>query len=361
MKGLLIAAGGTGGHVFPAMAVAAAWRHLYPEAPIWWVGRAGGREESWVTASGIPYAGVQSAGWQRQNLWQNLALLYKLPVGYYELRRLFRRWPVGVVFTTGGYPGLMPGWIAHQKKLPLCLLELNTAAGRTIRWLAPYARVVFSAFPTLRALSNPVNVVWSGVPVRFTEADRKRYTPEAARAHLGFDSRRPLILILGGSQGSSALNQMVAQALHRWGQVPVSILWQVGGHVPAFPEGSITIRTQPFITDMVAAYTAATIVISRAGGSTLGELSWWGKASILVPSPYVAEDHQRQNARYYQEKGAAQVVEEKEGPERLAEAVLDLLGKPHEREALEKAALALSRPDAATLIAQTLYQLAYGE
>ena len=361
MKGLLIAAGGTGGHVFPALSVGGAWRRLDPEAPIWWVGRAGGRERTWVAFAGISYEGVQSAGWQRQSPWKNLALLYKLPVGYYQLTQLFRRWPVGVVFTTGGYPGLMPGWIAHQKKLPLVLLELNTTAGRTIRWLAPYAQVVFSAFPTLQGISDRAKVVWSGVPVRFREADRHRYTPEAARAHLGFDPESPLILILGGSQGSSTLNKMVLRALSVWAKLPVSILWQVGGEAPAYPERSAEIRTQPFITDMVAAYAAATVVVSRAGGSTLGELAWWGKASVLVPSPYVAEDHQRRNAQHYEAQGASLVVEEHEGGERLAKAVLDLLEHPSQREAVEKAALALAKPDAATHIAQTLHQLAYGK
>jgi len=102
------------------------------------------------------------------------------------------------------------------------------------------------------------------------------------------------------------------------------------------------------------------VVVSRAGGSTLGELTWWGKAAVLVPSPYVAEDHQRRNAEYYQASGAALVVEEAEGGERLAESVLRLLQEPNRRYALETAMSLLSRPDAATQIAQTLYDLAYG-
>jgi len=359
MRGLLIAAGGTGGHVFPAMAVGAAWQRLYPEKPLWWVGRPGGREEGWVASLGVPYAGIPSAGWQRQSPWRNLALLYKLPLGYYRLRRLFRQWPVGVVFTTGGYPGLMPGWIAHQRKVPLALLELNSTAGRTIRWLASHAQVVFSAFPDLEGISPSAKVVWSGVPVRFVEADRVRYTPEEARVALGFEAERPLILILGGSQGSSTLNQMVVQALRWWGEEPVSILWQVGGDTPTLPPTKARIEMRPFITDMVAAYRAAVVVVSRAGGSTLGELSWWGKAAVLVPSPYVAEDHQRRNAAYYRSRGAALVVEEKEGPQLLAEAVLRLLREAEQREALEKAASALSKRDAAFHIAQMLHQLAY--
>ncbi len=361
MKGLLIAAGGTGGHVFPAMAVAAAWQQRYPHAPIWWVGRPEGREQSWVASLGVPYAGVQSAGWQRRSPWKNLALLYRLPAGYYQLRRLFRRWDVGVVFTTGGYPGLLPGWIAYWRRLPLALLELNAVAGRTIRWLAPHAGVLFSAFPSLQGIPASTRIVWSGVPVRFTAADRERYTPEAARAYLGFAPERPLVLILGGSQGSSTLNRLVAQALSYWAGVPVSILWQVGGRVPSFSQGTADIRVWPFITDMGAAYAAATVVVSRAGGSTLGELAWWGKAAVLVPSPYVAEDHQRRNAQYYQKQGAALLVEEKDGPQRLAEAVLSLLNQPQQRHTLEKAAQALAKPDAATQIAQALHQIAYGE
>ncbi len=360
MKGLLIAAGGTGGHVFPALAVGAAWQRLYPEVPLWWVGRPGTREEGWVAPLGIPYVGVHSAGWQRQRPWRNLALLYRLPLGYFQLLGVFRRWPVGVVFTTGGYPGLLPGWIASRRRIPLALQELNSTAGRTIRWLARRAGVVFSAFPELRGLPAGVKVVWSGVPVRFTEADRERYTPEVARQRLGFAPERPLILVLGGSQGSSTLNRMVAAALSWWGKQPVSILWQVGAAVPAIPMAEAHIQVRPFITDMAAAYRAATVVVSRAGGSTLGELTWWGKAAVLVPSPYVAEDHQRRNAEYYQASGAALVVEEAEGGERLAEIVLGLLREPHRLQALETAMGRLSRPDAAMQIAQALYGLAYG-
>jgi len=360
MKGLLIAAGGTGGHVFPALAVGMAWQRLYPEVPLWWVGRPGAREESWVAPLGVPYAGVYGAGWQRQRPWRNLALLYKLPLGYFQLMGVFRRWPVGVVFTTGGYPGLLPGWMASWRHIPLVLLELNSTAGRTIRWLARRSQVVFSAFRELRGVPVGTKVVWSGVPVRFTEADRARYTPEAARQVLGFAPERPLILILGGSQGSSTLNRMVAEALRWWGKEPVSILWQVGSEAPAIPMAEAHIAVRPFITDMAAAYRAATVVVSRAGGSTLGELTWWGKAAVLVPSPYVAEDHQRRNAEYYQASGAALVVEEAEGGERLAESVLRLLQEPNRRYALETAMSLLSRPDAATQIAQTLYDLAYG-
>ena len=360
MKGLLIAAGGTGGHVFPALAVGAAWQRLYPEGPLWWVGRPGGREESWVAPLGVPYMGIHSAGWQRQRPWRNLSLLYKLPLGYFQLLGVFRRWPVGVVFATGGYPGLLPGWIASWRGIPLALLELNSTAGRTIRWLARRAEVVFSAFPELRGLPAQVKVVWSGVPVRFTEADKRRYTPEAARQELGFAPERPLILILGGSQGSSTLNRMVAEALRWWGKEAVSVLWQVGADVPALPMGEAQVQVRPFITDMAVAYQAATVVVSRAGGATLGELTWWGKAAVLVPSPYVAEDHQRRNAEYYQAAGAALVVEEVEGGERLAKAVLGLLEEADRRETLEAAASRLSRPDAATQIARTLHELAYG-
>jgi len=224
MRGLLIAAGGTGGHVFPAMAVGQAWQRLYPEAPLWWAGRSKGQEANWIAPLQVPYEGVPSAGWQRTRPWLNAALLYKLPWGWYRLQRVFRRWPVGAVFTTGGYPGLLPGWMAAQKGLPLALLELNVAAGRTIRWLSARARVIFSAFPQLKGLPSHANVVWSGVPVRFSESQRTACTPSAARAQLGFDPERPLILVLGGSQGSATLNRMVAAALPYWQKLSVSLL-----------------------------------------------------------------------------------------------------------------------------------------
>jgi len=137
-----------------------------------------------------------------------------------------------------------------------------------------------------------------------------------------------------------------------------SVLWQTGPDAP-FSTVSSAVRCEPFILDMVKAYLAADVVVSRAGGSTLGELAWWGKAAVLVPSPYVAEDHQRKNARYWVEQGAAVLVEEKEAF-RLEAEVLALLRDPTQRTRYEQAAARLACPNAADVLAEHLYHLAYG-
>lgn len=351
--GLVIAAGGTGGHVFPALAVAEAWRRRWPNKPIFWIGREGGREEEWIQKAGIPFYGMPAAGWQPRASWRNLSLLYRLPKAFWAVEKLMRQLKPKGVFSTGGYPGFMPSLWAGLHSRPLFLLELNRYPGRTIRWLSRFASRVFGAFPETIGLKAE----WIGVPVRFSPPDRVRYTPSEAKRFWGIPEDRSLILVLGGSQGSTSLNRAIFESLTAWIEAGAFILWQAGRQIPQnLPSEVLPV---PFIEDMVRAYTAADIVVSRAGGSTLGELAWWGKAAVLVPSPHVAEDHQRKNAAFWEERGAALVVEEENVPA-LREAVLYLLRKPEKRIEIARAAQALSRPEAANQLAEYLHTLLYG-
>ncbi|MCS6895988.1 MAG: UDP-N-acetylglucosamine--N-acetylmuramyl-(pentapeptide) pyrophosphoryl-undecaprenol N-acetylglucosamine transferase [Bacteroidia bacterium] len=349
---LVIAAGGTGGHVFPALAVVQAWRRRW-QSPIYWVGVSGGKEEKWVKAEGIPFYGLPMAGWQPRARWRNLSLLYRLPLAYWAVEKLLRRLRPHAVFSTGGYPGLMPGLWAALHHRPLYLLELNSYAGKTIRWLSRWATQTFGAFPK----TSGVRAHHVGVPVRFLAEDRLRYTSEEAKRSWGMPSDCPLILIMGGSQGSSALNKAVASCVSTWVRDGACILWQVGRDSPV--QSSEQIRVLPFIQDMTRAYIAADIVVSRAGGSTLGELAWWGKAAVLVPSPYVAEDHQRKNAATWAAHGAC-IVAEEENVNALNQAVLRLLRHPHERQALAQVAHSLARVSAADDLAEYLHRAIYG-
>ncbi|GIV22778.1 MAG: UDP-N-acetylglucosamine--N-acetylmuramyl-(pentapeptide) pyrophosphoryl-undecaprenol N-acetylglucosamine transferase [Bacteroidia bacterium] len=354
---LVIAAGGTGGHVFPALAVASVWRAHWPQAPIYWVGVRGGREEKWVSTAGWPFYSVPVRGWQPKAFFRNLTLFYKLPRAMFFTHRLLSSLRPKVLFTTGGYPGLLPGIWGIVHKVPVVVLELNAHAGRTTRWLSRWASCVYGAFPHTQGLLPSVRYAWVGVPVRFRPSDKVRYSAEEAKKKLGFAPESPLILVLGGSQGSSALNQAVASCVSAWVEAGASLLWQVGGGRSDMALPAV-VRQEPFIEDMVAAYTAADVVVSRAGGSTLGELAWWGKAAVLVPSPHVAEDHQRKNAAYWAQHNAALVVEETDN-RALCEAVLSLLRREELRKQYGQAALQLARPDAAETLAQVLYQLAY--
>ncbi|MCX7606066.1 MAG: UDP-N-acetylglucosamine--N-acetylmuramyl-(pentapeptide) pyrophosphoryl-undecaprenol N-acetylglucosamine transferase [Bacteroidia bacterium] len=354
---LVIAAGGTGGHVFPALAVAQVWRDRWPTVPVFWMGVRAGKERRWVEAAGFPFHGLRSGGWQPSLGWRNLRLAYRLPIAAVETSFLFSRLRPRVVFTTGGYPGLLPGFWARLYRIPLVVLELNRYAGRTVRWLSRWATEVYGAFSQVEGISPSVSFRWMGVPVRFSSEDRSRYTSATAKAYWGFPVESPVVLVLGGSQGSSALNRAVEQMVDAWIEAGLSVLWQVGGREEEIRSRSI--RRIAFIEDMAAAYTAADVVVSRAGGSTLGELAWWGKASILVPSPYVAEDHQRKNALYWEERGAAIVVSEEEG-ETLREAVIRLAKDASLRRQYEEAARNLCRTEAAKAIAEALYQIGYG-
>jgi len=341
---ILIMAGGTGGHVYPALAVARALRERSRD--IVWLGTRRGLESRVVPAAGIDIEWISVRGLRRKGPFA--LLIAPLQIGWALLQSLFvilRRRPAAVL-GMGGFvsgPGGVAAWLARR---PLVIHEQNAAAGMTNRLLARLARVVLQAFPG--SFNAHVNAETVGNPVRREIA---AIAPPSER----YGTRQgPLrLLVLGGSQGALALNRAVPAALALLDdeQRP-DVLHQCGERTldvarTAYEEAGIQVRLEPFIEDMAAAYAWADIVICRAGALTVAELCAAGLPALFVPYPAAVDDHQTANARPMAEAGAATIIQEDElTPGRLADELRDWLSSRDRLARRAAIARGLAKPDA---------------
>jgi UDP-N-acetylglucosamine--N-acetylmuramyl-(pentapeptide) pyrophosphoryl-undecaprenol N-acetylglucosamine transferase len=348
---ILIMAGGTGGHVFPGLAVADEMRGRGWN--VVWMGAQGGLEARLVPARGYPVAWIRAAALRGKGLAAKLLLPFNLLVGFWQSARAIFRIRPDVVLGMGGYVAFPGGMMASLLARPLAVHEQNAIAGLANRVLAGVAEKSMQAFPG--ALKD---AEWTGNPVR---ADIAAIAEPAAR----YANRSgPLrLLVVGGSLGAQALNEIVPRALglmapaerpavvHQAGEKQFAALRS--HYAKARVEGELL----PFIEDMARRYAQADLVICRAGAMTVSELSAAGLAGLLVPYPHAVDDHQTANARYLSEQGAAILLPQDElTPEKLA-GVLRLLDR---KQLLEMAikARALGKPDAASIVADRCVELA---
>ena len=349
MRTALIMAGGTGGHVFPGLAVAEVlrargWRVV-------WMGTRAGMEARLVAARGYELAAIRAAAMRGKGLAAALLLPLNLLVGFWQAARAIFRLRPDVVLGMGGYVAFPGGMMASLLARPLAVHEQNAIAGLTNRILAGVADKAMTAFP--EALKG---AEWTGNPVRGEIAA----LPDPAERY----ARRsgPLkLLVLGGSGGAQALNECVPRALallqprpavvHQSGEKNYAALR--AAYAAAGVQGELT----PFIDDVARRYAEADLVVCRAGAMTVAELSAGGVASVLVPYPHAVDDHQTANARYLADRGAAILLPQTElAPERLA-ALLRSLERPRLLEMARKAR-ALGKPDAARIVAERCMELA---
>ncbi|MDX2285082.1 MAG: undecaprenyldiphospho-muramoylpentapeptide beta-N-acetylglucosaminyltransferase [Bacteroidia bacterium] len=354
MLRIIISGGGTGGHIFPAVSIAGEIRRRMPDAELLFVGAQGGMEMSVVPRNGYAIEGVWISGIYRQlnlrNLGRNLLFPAKLAVSLMQARRIVARFRPQAVVGVGGFASGPLGRVAAGQGIPLFLCEQNAFPGLVNRWLAPRAtRILLGNADALRYF-DPAKCIVTGNPIRaFALPDR-----ETAIRSLGLDPAKPVVLSLGGSLGARRLNDALEAEHAQLLDAGAQLIWQSGriyheslqARVPA-REG---LRLMPFIEDMAAAYGAADLILSRAGGSTISELIALSKPSILVPSPNVAEDHQTRNALSLSEKGAALLIRDAEAQTALIPAALELLQNPGKLDALRSAIASMEKHDAAAEI-----------
>jgi len=349
LKTILIMAGGTGGHIFPGLAVAHEMRAAGWE--VVWMGARGGMEERLVPPRGYRTAWIRAKAARGKGLLQKLLLPANLLYSFWESARLIRSLKPNVVLGLGGYVAFPGGMMASLLNRPLALHEQNAVPGLANRVLSTVSDKVMVAFP--QALGS---AEWTGNPVR-DEIAALVPPEDRFRGRSG-----PLkILVVGGSLGAQALNEAVPKALALL-PTPVSVVHQSGekhlevlrkNYAGAGVEGELV----AFIDDMARRYAEADLVICRAGAVTIAELSAGGMASILVPFPHAVDDHQTANARFLAEKGAAILVPQRE---MTAEKLAALIGSLDRTQLLEmaKKARALGRPDAAALVARRCMEIA---
>jgi UDP-N-acetylglucosamine--N-acetylmuramyl-(pentapeptide) pyrophosphoryl-undecaprenol N-acetylglucosamine transferase len=342
-------AGGTGGHIFPGLAVAhemraAGWQVV-------WLGARGGMEERLVPPRGYRTEWIRAKAARGKGLVQKLLLPASLLFSFWESARLIRRVKPDVVLGLGGYVAFPGGMMASLLNRPLALHEQNAVPGLANRVLSTVSDKVMVAFP--RALKA---AEWTGNPVRGEIA-------AIASPEKRFQGRQgPLrILAVGGSLGAQALNEAVPKALALLSQ-PVSVVHQSGEkHLQAlrknYSDAGVEGELVAFIDDMARRYAEADLVICRAGAVTIAELSAGGMASILVPFPHAVDDHQTANARFLADQGAAILVPQKEMTAEKLAALIGSLDRPKLLD-MAKKARALGKPDAASLVARRCMEIA---
>lgn len=343
----LFAAGGTGGHLFPALAIADEIRRRFPEAEILFVGTRGKIEERIVPRQGYRFTTIWISGFHRRFTMDNLLFPLKVIVSFIQSFFLIRKFAPDVVIGTGGYVCGPVGFAASILGIPLVLHESNSYPGVTTRLLATRASVVLLAFEDARRwLRGARRIEHVGTPVRvsLTEASRE----DAAR-YFGLDPGKRTILVFGGSLGAASLND-AALTLVRSGMTPeVQLIWQTGSahylrikEIVGTPQG---VWMGAFIERMDLAYAAADLVVCRAGATTIAELIAVGKPAVLVPYPGAAADHQTHNAMAMVNAGAAVLLPDARVREDLQPLLSSLLQQPDRLAAMRKASASLRQHD----------------
>jgi UDP-N-acetylglucosamine--N-acetylmuramyl-(pentapeptide) pyrophosphoryl-undecaprenol N-acetylglucosamine transferase len=357
---VLIAGGGTGGHLMPALAIAGALRESGRVEPVL-VGAARGVEARLLPTRDFRYHLLPAEPLYRRTWWKNVRWPIVAGRLLAEVRRLYREERPVVVVGTGGYASAPVVWWASRKGIPTALQEQNAYPGLTTRLLSPKVERIFLGLPEARALLKPgarTAVLDLGNPIVPPDPARR----EVARRRWNFPDARPVLLVTGGSQGALALNRAVAACLERGMGGRWSLLWVTGrgthDQFAQYHDPDAGVQVVDFLDPMADGYAVADLIVGRAGAITVAELCAWGLPSVLVPLPTAAADHQTHNARAMATSGAAAFLAQSElTADRLAEVLDGLLGDPLARERMARAARERGRPEAAREIAANLLTL----
>lgn len=360
---IIISGGGTGGHIFPALSIANALKALRPDCEILFIGAEGRMEMQRVPAAGYEIKGLPVAGFDRQHLFNNISVLWKLFKSRRMARRIIRDFAPHVAVGVGGYASGPTLNMAAKMGIPTLIQEQNSYAGVTNKLLAKSARKICVAYEGMERFFPKEKIILTGNPVR-QQLTECQLTRAEAIEKLGFDPVRSVILIIGGSLGARTINESVLHALPLIAESRVQIIWQTGGYYFNDIKQQLAekgcppnLKVTDFINAMDEAYRAADLVISRAGASSISELCLLGKPSILVPSPNVAEDHQTHNAMALVNKEAALMVKDADAREQLLPLAIKTALTPATLSQLSSNAKAMGLPDSARIIAEEVLKL----
>lgn len=361
---IIISGGGTGGHIFPALSIANAIKAMRPDAEILFVGAEGRMEMQRVPAAGYKIIGLPVAGFDRKNLLKNFSVIVKLIRSQMMARKIIKDFNPHVAVGVGGYASGPTLKMAGAMGIPTLIQEQNSYAGVTNKLLAAKAEKICVAYPGMERFFDKNKIIMTGNPVRQGLLDCKMSKEEAIKS-FGLDPNKKTILIVGGSLGARTLNNCVMHAMDDIKQSEVQFIWQTGKFYIEEARKCYSnagspdmLHTTDFISDMNAAYTAADLVVSRAGAGSISEFCLLGKPVILVPSPNVAEDHQTKNAMALVDKDAAIYIKDSEAEEKLIKTAIELAGDEAKLEALSTNIKKLAFHNSADIIAQEVCKLA---
>jgi UDP-N-acetylglucosamine--N-acetylmuramyl-(pentapeptide) pyrophosphoryl-undecaprenol N-acetylglucosamine transferase len=361
---IIISGGGTGGHIFPAVSIANAIKTLQPDSEILFVGAEGRMEMQRVPAAGYPIKGLPVAGFDRKNLFKNIPVLIKLFKSQRLAKKIVKDFKPHAAVGVGGYASGPTLKVAGSMGIPTLLQEQNSYAGVTNKLLAKQAKKICVAYEGMERFFSKEKIILTGNPVRQGLTNSTISREEAVQS-FGLDPKKQTILILGGSLGARTINQCLMSNLQKIKDSGVQFIWQTGKIYIDEVQNTVAkfgalpmLYVTDFISDMAKAYTAADLVISRAGAGSISEFCLLKKPIILVPSPNVAEDHQTQNALALVNKNAALYVKDAEANDKLLDTAIATVNQPELLKNLSTNIAELAFTDSANVIAKEVIKLA---
>ena len=385
----ILSGGGTGGHIFPAVAIANALKIKFPGAQFLFVGAIGKMEMEKVPKEGFEIIGLPIEGLKRSASPRNIIVLLKTIQSFWKARKILRNFQPTAVIGTGGYASLPVCFMASRMGITTILQEQNGFAGLTNRLVASRAALICTGFPSMEKFFPAGNWEFTGNPVRqniidlgkklnsthdLNSANDLNSENAACRQKFGLQPNLPVLFITGGSLGARTINQTIFNNLVQLAEANIQIIWQMGlpfakSHAEKIHQiiesnpslflspNAPRIFHAPFIYDMDDAYQAADLVVSRAGAISISEIAVVGKPSILVPSPNVTDDHQTKNAQVLSELNAAMLITDKDAPQTLVNACIELIKDTKKMSEMQEKLKQIAKPQATETIANRIASL----
>ena len=326
----IISGGGTGGHIFPALSIANELKRRYPDCEILFVGAEDRMEMEKVPAAGYPIVGLPVSGFDRSSLVKNFQVVARLLKSLHLAKKTVRDFRPDIAIGVGGYASGPTLWMAASLGIPTLIQEQNSYAGVTNKLLAKKAKRICVAYEGMEKFFPADRIVLTGNPVR-SDLEHAQNKRDEAAAFFGLSPEKKTLLVVGGSLGARTINRSIENGLDKILSSGVQLIWQTGRyyHEEALKRlkayHGMPVWCSDFISRMDYAYSAADLVISRAGAGTISELCLLKKSVVLVPSPNVAEDHQTKNALALVNREAALMVTDQEAPQQLVDTALATL------------------------------------
>ena len=354
----IISGGGTGGHIYPAVAIANELKLRYPEAKFLFVGAKDRMEMEKVPQSGYNIRGLWISGLQRSFSLDNLLFPFKLISSLWESKKIVKSFKPDLAIGTGGYASAPLLKIASSKGIPCVIQEQNSYAGLTNKWLSKNVKKICVAYEQMERYFPADKLCFTGNPVRqdlIDISDKK----EQAISHFNLDSTKKTVLILGGSLGAQRINRLISNHLNYFLKLDVQILWQCGSYYYEIYRGikNDFVQVHSFLNRMDLAYAASDYIISRAGALSVSELCLVGKPVIFIPSPNVSEDHQTKNATSISAKNAAILIKEEDLEKQFKKQFNQLINSENLQSELSKNIKSLAKPNATKDIVEEIEKL----
>jgi UDP-N-acetylglucosamine--N-acetylmuramyl-(pentapeptide) pyrophosphoryl-undecaprenol N-acetylglucosamine transferase len=359
---VILSGGGTGGHVYPAIAIANAIKAIAPDTQFLFVGAEGRMEMEKVPDAGYDIIGLKVVGFQRRFTLENLTFPFKLISSLWRAKSIVKGFNPDIVIGTGGYASGPILRVAASRKIPTVIQEQNSYPGVTNRLLAKKAKKICVAYKNMDKYFPADKIILTGNPIRKDICNLEGKKEEALK-YFGLNAYQPILLILGGSLGSATINSSVINHLSKLTDEGIQVIWQTGKNYFHKINGivsedqKITVKILPFLEKMDLAYAAASVIISRAGASSVSELSVVGKPCILVPSPNVSEDHQTKNAMALVSEGAAILVKDIDAPENLVDKAIEIFKSESQINQLSSKIKEFAKANAAEVIAKEVLRI----